>query len=149
MLEAKDPVRAKEIEVNDKKKLIRAIEMAKHLEKPLSEYKKEPVFDVEWIGLNYPRAELYERINKRVDMMIKDGLVEETEYLLKKHGRIKNLVCTIGYQEIVQYLDNLLTLEEAKDKLKQNTRNYAKRQLTWFRKNPAIKWNVEPLRLKK
>lgn len=149
MLEAKDPVRAKEIEVNDKKKLIRAIEMAEHLEKPLSEYKKEPVFDVEWIGLNYPRAELYERINKRVDMMIKDGLVEETEYLLKKHGRIKNLVCTIGYQEIVQYLDNLLTLEEAKDKLKQNTRNYAKRQLTWFRKNPAIKWNVEPLRLKK
>lgn len=149
MLEAKDPVRAKEIEVNDKKKLIRAIEMAKHLEKPLSEYKKEPVFDVEWIGLNYPRAELYERINKRVDMMIKDGLVEETEYLLKKHGRIKNLVCTIGYQEIVQYLDNLLTLEEAKEKLKQNTRNYAKRQLTWFRKNPAIKWNVEPLRLKK
>ena len=149
MLEAKDPVRAKEIEVNDNKKLIRAIEMAEHLEKPLSEYKKEPVFDVEWIGLNYPRAELYERINKRVDMMIKDGLVEETEYLLKKHGRIKNLVCTIGYQEIVQYLDNLLTLEEAKDKLKQNTRNYAKRQLTWFRKNPAIKWNVEPLRLKK
>lgn len=149
MLEAKDPVRAKEIEVNDKKKLIRAIEMAEHLEKPLSEYKKEPVFDVEWIGLNYPRAELYERINKRVDMMIKDGLVEETEYLLKKHGRIKNLVCTIGYQEIVQYLDNLLTLEEAKEKLKQNTRNYAKRQLTWFRKNPAIKWNVEPLRLKK
>lgn len=149
MLEAKDPARAKEIEVNDNKKLIRAIEMAEHLEKPLSEYKKEPVFDVEWIGLNYPRAELYERINKRVDMMIKDGLVEETEYLLKKHGRIKNLVCTIGYQEIVQYLDNLLTLEEAKDKLKQNTRNYAKRQLTWFRKNPAIKWNVEPLRLKK
>ncbi len=149
MLEAKDPARAKEIEVNDNKKLIRAIEMAEHLEKPLSEYKKEPVFDVEWIGLNYPRAELYERINKRVDMMIKDGLVEETEYLLKKHGRIKNLVCTIGYQEIVQYLDNLLTLEEAKEKLKQNTRNYAKRQLTWFRKNPAIKWNVEPLRLKK
>ena len=149
MLEAKDQARAKEIEFNDKKKLIRAIEMAEHLEKPLSEYKKEPVFDVEWIGLNYPRAELYERINKRVDMMIKDGLVEETEYLLKKHGRIKNLVCTIGYQEIVQYLDNLLTLEEAKEKLKQNTRNYAKRQLTWFRKNPAIKWNVEPLRLKK
>lgn len=149
MLSAKDPVRAKEIEINDKKKLIRAIEMAEYLEKPLSEYKKEPVFDVEWIGLNYPRAELYERINKRVDMMIKDGLVEETEYLLKKHGRIKNLVYTIGYQEIVQYLDNLLTLEEAKDKLKQNTRNYAKRQLTWFRKNPNIKWNVEPLRLKK
>ena len=144
-----DSVRAAEISKNDKKKIIRAIEIAKHLEKPLSEYKKEPKFDVEWIGLNYPRDILYERINKRVDIMIKDGLVEETEYLLKKHGRIKNIIYTIGYQEIVSYLDNKISLEEAKEKIKQNTRNYAKRQLTWFRKNSLIKWNCEPVRLKK
>ena len=144
-----DPIRAAEISKNDKKKIIRAIEIAKHLEKPLSEYKKEPKFDVEWIGLNYPRDILYERINKRVDIMIKDGLVEETEYLLKKHGRIKNIIYTIGYQEIVSYLDNEISLEEAKEKIKQNTRNYAKRQLTWFRKNSLIKWNCEPVRLKK
>ncbi len=144
-----DSVRAAEISKNDKKKIIRAIEIAKHLEKPLSEYKKEPKFDVEWIGLNYPRDILYERINKRVDIMIKDGLVEETEYLLKKHGRIKNIIYTIGYQEIVSYLDNEISLEEAKEKIKQNTRNYAKRQLTWFRKNSLIKWNCEPVRLKK
>lgn len=144
-----DPIRAAEISKNDKKKIIRAIEIAKHIEKPLSEYKKDPKFDVEWIGLNYPRDILYERINKRVDIMIKDGLIEETEYLLKKHGRIKNILYTIGYQEIVSYLDNKISLEEAKEKIKQNTRNYAKRQLTWFRKNSLIKWNCEPVRLKK
>ena len=149
MLEKFDPQRAAEIELNDKKKVIRAIEMAEHLEKPLSEYRKELEFDVEWIGLNFPREELYERINVRVDMMVKAGLVEETENLLQKHGRIKNLTCTIGYQEMIAYLDNQMTLDEAKGKLKQNSRNYAKRQLTWFRKNPLIKWNCEPVRLKK
>lgn len=149
MLEKFDPQRAAEIELNDKKKVIRAIEMAEHLEKPLSEYRKELEFDVEWIGLNFPREELYERINVRVDMIVKAGLVEETENLLQKHGRIKNLTCTIGYQEMIAYLDNQMTLDEAKGKLKQNSRNYAKRQLTWFRKNPLIKWNCEPVRLKK
>lgn len=149
MLEKKDPSRAAEIEINDKKKIIRALELAEHLEKPLSEYKKDLKFDVEWLGMNFPREELYERINKRVDIMVKEGLIEECEHLLKKHGRIKNLTCTIGYQEMIAYLDNQTSLEEAKEKLKQNTRNYAKRQLTWFRKNPLIKWNCEPLRLKK
>ena len=144
-----DKKRADEIEVNDKKKIIRSIELAKHLKKPLSEYKKEPLYDVEWIGMNYPRDILYDRINRRVDMMVKDGLVEECKYLLEKHGRIKNLVCTIGYQEMIEYLDGKVSLEDAKEKLKQNTRNYAKRQLTWFRKNPSIKWNFEPLRLKR
>ena len=81
--------------------------------------------------------------------MIKAGLIEETENLLLKHGRIKNLVGTIGYQEMIAYLDGVMTLDEAKDKLKQNTRNYAKRQLTWFRKNTNIKWNIEPQKLKK
>lgn len=144
-----DRQRASEIDPNDKKKIIRAIEMAEHLEKPLSEYKKEPLYDVEWIGINCTRDILYERINRRVDLMIEKGLIDETRELLKKHGRIKNLVCTIGYQEMIAYLDGALTLEEAKDKLKQNTRNYAKRQLTWFRKNKDIKWNVEPVKLKK
>lgn len=149
MLASENPQRAQEIEKNDKKKIIRAIELQKKIDKPLSEYKKEPLFDVDWYGLNYPRDVLYDRINRRVDLMVRDGLVEETEYLLKKHGRIKNLVCTIGYQEIIDYLDNKVSLEDAVNKLKQNTRNYAKRQLTWFRKNQAIKWNFEPVRLKK
>ena len=149
MLKAKDPQRAEEIEQNDRKKIIRALEMSEHLEKPLSEYKKEPLYDVQWIGLNFERSVLYERINRRVDIMVESGLIDETKLLLEQHGHIKNLVCTIGYQEMLAYLDGILTLDEAKDKLKQNTRNYAKRQLTWFRKNKDIKWNIEPVKLKK
>lgn len=137
------------IELNDKKKLIRAIELAKHIEKPINEHKKEPEYEVEWVGRNFERPELYERINKRVDLMIKNGLIEETQNLLTKHGRVKNITETIGYREIIAYLDGKMTLDEAKDLLKQTTRNYAKRQLTWFRKNPFIKWNIEPKKLKK
>ena len=85
------------------------------------------------------REELYDRINKRVDIMLEQGLIEETQNLLKKHGRIKNFTETIGYKEILSYLDGYLTLNEAVEKLKQHTRNYAKRQLTWFRKNPHLK----------
>lgn len=137
------------IELNDKKKLIRAIELAKHIEKPINEHKKEPEYEVEWVGRNFERPELYERINKRVDLMIKNGLIEETQNLLTKHGRVKNITETIGYREIIAYLDGKMTLDEAKNLLKQNTRNYAKRQLTWFRKNSLIKWNIEPKKLKK
>ena len=87
------------------------------------------------------REWLYDRINKRVDVMYKMGIVEETKALIKKHGRISNIIDTIGYKEILTYLDGEATLEEALDKLRQHTRNYAKRQLTWFRKNPNLKIN--------
>lgn len=151
ILSSLDPQTALEIDPNDRKKLIRAIEIVKLTGKPLSKSRgrKEPEYDVEWLGLNYPREELYDRINRRVDLMIENGLVEETEKLLEKHGRINNILYTIGYQEMVSYLDGILTLDVAVDKLKQNTRRYAKRQLTWFRKNPDIKWNVYPEKLKK
>lgn len=146
-----DTETAKTIDKNDRKKLIRAIEVIKSTGLPLSKVrgKKSEEFEVEWFGLNFPRDVLYSRINERVDLMVKNGLIEETEHLLKKHGRINNLLYTIGYQEMIAYLDGLLTLEDAMDKLKQNTRRYAKRQLTWFRKNPAIKWNFYPEKLKK
>lgn len=139
------------VEKNDKKKLIRYIEIIKLTGKPLdlARGKRDKEFDVEWIGLNFPREILYDRINKRVDQMIELGLVEETQELLEKHGRISNITDTIGYREIISYLDGELSLDDAKDKLKQNTRNYAKRQLTWFRKNEEIKWNCYPERKKK
>ena len=143
MLKELDPVSAEKIHFNNKVKIIRALEVAKILDKPMSEAagKKEPEFDVEWIGLNFSdRAELYERINKRVDEMVKKGLVEETKALLKKHGRINNFINTIGYQEILQYLDGEISLDEAILNIKQNTRRYAKRQLTWFRRNKNIQW---------
>ena len=131
--------------------MIRYIEIVKLTGQPLhlSRGIKEKEFDIEWIGLNFPREELYDRINRRVDIMIKQGLVDETIDLLQKYGRISNITDTIGYREIISYLDKQLTFEDAIDKLKQNTRNYAKRQLTWFRKNEDIIWNCYPERKKK
>ena len=139
------------VEKNDKKKAIRYIEILKSTGKPLKEARgvNEVEYDVEWIGLNFPREVLYERINRRVDLMMETGLVEETKGLLEKYGRIPNIVDTIGYREIIMALDGVMSMDEAVDKLKQNTRNYAKRQLTWFRKNENIKWNCYPERKKK
>ncbi len=144
-----DPETAQLIDKNDRKKLIRAIEIVKTTGKPIRRRKNNPEYEIEWIGLNFPRDVLYDRINRRVDLMFEAGLIDETKNLLQKHGRIPNLLYTIGYQEVIQYLDGVLSLGEAVDKLKQNTRRYAKRQLTWFRKNPAINWNVYPEKLKK
>lgn len=145
MLTELDPISAEKIHFNNKVKIIRAIEVCKNLNRPMSiaAGKKEPEFDVKWVGLNFAdRKKLYERIDNRVDEMVEQGLVNETKALLEKHGRINNFINTIGYQEILQYLDGELSLEEAVLNLKQNTRRYAKRQLTWFRKNPHIDWHI-------
>lgn len=146
-LAKKDSETVLKIEKNDKKKLIRAIEIVETLNLPLSEARgvsNNAKYDVEWIGRNFPREELYNRINKRVDLMIENGLVEEVRALLARYGRIPNLVDTIGYKEIINFLDGNIDLKSACDILKQNTRRYAKRQLTWFRKNSYIDWNVYP-----
>lgn len=127
---------------SDKRRIVRALEIIKTLNVKLSEAAtlKEPEYNVEWkIPLIESREWLYERINKRVDNMVKNGIVEETEALLQKHGRIRNITDTIGYKEIITYLDGNASLEDAVEKLKQHTRNYAKRQLTWFRRNPELK----------
>ena len=136
-------------DLRDKKRLIRAIEIVKGTKKPLNKARglTDNQFDVQWIGLNYPRDILYERINKRVDIMVKNGLVEECENLLKKYGRLPNIIDTIGYKEIISALDGNCSMDEAIQILKQNTRNYAKRQLTWFRKNIEIEWNCYPDKL--
>ena len=124
----------------EKRKIIRAIEICEATGKPLSELnlQKEPPYEVEWIGINMPRDEIYTRINKRVDKMVEAGIVEETKKLLAKHGRIPNFTETIGYREIIPYLDGNITLDRAIELIKQHSRNYAKRQLTWFRKNKAL-----------
>ena len=136
-----DPIGYEKVKDANKRRIVRALEVTKTLGKPFSEVsvEKEPEFDVEWkMPIIESREILYDRINRRVDWMVEQGIIEETKGLLAKHGRIKNFVCTIGYQEILAYLDGEMTLEEALEKLKQHTRNYAKRQLTWFRKNPAL-----------
>ncbi len=140
-----DPKSAEKIHKNNRVRVIRALEVTKILNKPFSEAVglKDSEYDVEWV---FPQIEsrdiLYDRINKRVDIMVEDGLVDETKHLLNKHGRIKNLVNTIGYQEIIGYIDGIFSLEEAKEQIKQNTRRYAKRQLTWFRKNPHLNFEI-------
>lgn len=136
-----DPAGYEKIKDSNKRRIVRALEITKILGVPFSKavIEKEPEFDVEWkMPIIESREILYERINNRVDLMLEQGIIEETKELLRKHGRIKNFISTIGYQEILTYLDGEATLEEALEKLKQHSRNYAKRQLTWFRKNPEL-----------
>ena len=141
-LKNEDSITFERVKDSNKRRIIRALELIKTLGKPLSkiDMRKEPEFDVDWrMPEIVSREWLYDRINKRVDIMLKEGIVEETKNLIAKHGRIKNIVDTIGYKEIIEYIDGNMSLDEALDKLKQHSRNYAKRQLTWFRKNPALK----------
>lgn len=143
-LEKVDKITYERVKDANLRRIIRALELIKTLKKPLSEIQleKEPEYNVEWIMPEIPSREwLYDRINKRVDIMVEMGIIEETKNLIAKHGRIGNIVDTIGYKEILTYLDGQATLEEALDKLKQHSRNYAKRQLTWFRKNPNLEIN--------
>ena len=143
-LEKVDKITYERVKDANFRRIIRAMELITLLGKPLSEVQiqKEPEYDVEWIMPEIPSREwLYDRINKRVDVMYEMGIVEETKALIEKHGRISNIIDTIGYKEILTYLDGEATLEEALDKLRQHTRNYAKRQLTWFRKNPNLEIN--------
>lgn len=143
-LEKVDKITYERVKDANLRRIIRALELIKTLKKPLSEIQleKEPEYDVEWIMPEIPSREwLYDRINKRVDIMVEMGIIDETKNLIAKHGRIGNIVDTIGYKEILTYLDGQATLEEALDKLKQHSRNYAKRQLTWFRKNPNLEIN--------
>ncbi len=140
-LKLKDPITADKVHINNKVRIVRVLEIIRTLNMPFYQAagKKDTEYDVEWVSpAIMSREELYERINKRVDNMIERGLVEETKVLLKKHGRIKNFVNTIGYCEILQYLDGKIPLDIAIEKIKQNTRRYAKRQLTWFRRNPEL-----------
>ena len=141
----KDPVYAEKVHINNKVRLVRVLEVIRTLNKPFSEAcgLKEPEYDVEWI---FPKIEsreiLYDRINKRVDIMVDAGILDETKHLLNKHGRIKNLVGTIGYLEMIAYIDGKCSFDEAVETLKMNTRRYAKRQLTWFRRTEALGVNI-------
>ena len=139
MLKEFDPESAEKIHYNNVKRVARAIEFYKKTEKPISEHNKEAKsksspYKTAFIVLDMDRQKLYERINKRVDVMIEDGLVDEVKMLLEK-GYKKELVSMqgLGYKEIVAYINGETSLEEAIEKLKQSTRHFAKRQLTWFR----------------
>lgn len=143
ILEQLDPELAKKIHPNNTVKIIRAIEVAKALNIPMSQAqgKKEAPYEVLWLGLNAKNRDfLYEKINMRVEKMIEKGLWEEACRLFEKYGKTGLLMGTIGYQELYSCIFEGTEQAEAIEKIKQNTRRYAKRQLTWFRANQEMNW---------
>ena len=140
-----DPEAMKKISCNDKKRIIRVLEIYKatgktKTEQEIESRKKEVKYDYKVFAIDWEREKLYERINKRVDIMIENGLIEEVENLLKKYKEFPTAMQGLGYKEVVEYLNGYLTKEEMIDKIKQETRRYAKRQITWFRKNKQTIW---------
>ena len=137
-----DPESLKTIDINNPRRVIRALEVTISTKLPYSSFlktkNKKSKYNEIIIGLNKDRAQLHDLINTRVDQMIQKGLVEEVRSLIK--SRNKNALNTIGYSEIFNYLDNEYTHEMAVEKIKTNSRRYAKRQLTWFNSNKSIRW---------
>ena len=155
MLKESDPVLAQKMHPNNTVKIIRALEVCKTLNIPMSQAqkKKPPLYDIKWLGLGHlngkDRQMLYDRTDKRVDVMLEKGLEKEAHSLYEKYGKISSLMNTIGYQEFIEYFEGNITFDEAVNKIKQNTRRYAKRQLTWFRPNKEIEWlDINDLPLK-
>lgn len=146
LLEEVDEISAKKIHPNNLKRVIRALEVYHVSGKPFSSFSEEQNlykcdYDLYYYVLTMDREKLYTRINERVDIMIKSGLVEEC-IKLKSLGYTADMqsIQGIGYKEVFYYLDGKISLEEAIDMIKQGSRNYAKRQLTWFRKDPRAKF---------
>ena len=140
-----DPESSSKIHMNNKKRVIRAIEFFYTAGYPISKQvensrKNPPLYDVCKIGLNFKNRDvLYERINSRVDKMFDMGIIEEVKKVRNMNPG-KTASAAIGYKEILDYLDGNISLCQAKENLKQATRRYAKRQLTWFRKDEKINW---------
>lgn len=146
MLQQKDPEYSKTVDKHNPKRIIRALEICISTEKKYSELrigrKAKRFFKTIKIVLDRPREELYHRINTRVDHMIDQGLIEEVRSL-QMHKNL-NALQTVGYREIFSYLDQKITRQEAIDLMKRNSRRYAKRQLTWFRRDPEYHWVSAP-----
>ncbi len=141
-LKSLDPESYENIDIENPHRVIRALEICIGTNKPYSSFlQKEKVarnFSVIKIGLTAPREEIYSRINKRVDMMMDGGLLEEAKSLFPYKDL--NALNTVGYKELFAFFEGKCTLEEAVEEIKKNTRRFAKRQLTWFRKEEGIKW---------
>ena len=124
-----------DIHVNNRKRLIRRLN-----QKCVSNEGNKLLYDAIFIGLTTSRDKLYERINKRVDEMVKDGLIDEVRSLYDKNIRSKAIMTGIGYKELYDYFDSKISLEDAVELIKKRSRHYAKRQYTWFNNQMDIKW---------
>ena len=137
-----DPLYYKTMDTENPRRVIRALEIYRATGKPYSSFLKDRAtnrnFKTLYIGLTAERPIVYQRINKRVDIMLENGLLEEVKQL-RAHKDL-NALQTVGYRELFQYFDGTLTLEKAVEEIKKNTRRFAKRQGTWFRKNQQIHW---------
>jgi tRNA dimethylallyltransferase len=139
-----NPEAAAAIHPNNVKRVIRTLEKLRTAggeadKKPRQLFNGEPLYELAWIGLTLPREELYRRIDARVDAMMQAGLPDEVRRLA---GRCRGVTAfqALGYKELLQHIDGGLPLNEAVERIKQGTRNYAKRQLTWFRRERAVRW---------
>ncbi len=141
-----DPEAAQKIHLNDLKRIIRAIEVYEYTKTPISKHQEvsrenPPIYNFAVFGLKMDRERLYDRINKRVDSMFERGLIDEVKNLIKL-GYEKNSVAmqALGYKEVLSYLRGEITLDEAIYIIKRDTRHYAKRQITWFKRIENMRW---------
>lgn len=140
-----DPQAIEKISSNDQKRIMRILEIYHQTQKTKTQLeiesrREEPPYEYLVYAIDMDREKLYDRINQRVDIMIEQGLIEEVQALLEKYKNFPTAMQGLGYKEVVAYLKGNMTKEEMIETLKQETRRYAKRQLTWFRKNKEIKW---------
>ncbi len=140
-----DPQAIEKISSSDKKRITRILEVYKATGKTKTELEKISringvKYDYRVFAIGMDREKLYERINLRVDIMMKQGLVDEVKELVKKYSKFPTAMQGLGYKEVVEFLNGDITEQEMIDKIKQESRRYAKRQLTWFRKNKEIIW---------
>ena len=140
-----DPEALKKISPNDKKRIIRVLEIYHKTGKTKTEMEKDSrkndvKYNYKVFAITMDREKLYSRIEKRVDQMIDNGLIEEVKTILEKYSDFPTAMQGLGYKEVVEYLKNKITKEELIEKIKKETRHYAKRQLTWFRKNKETIW---------
>jgi len=137
-----DPVAYESIDIANPQRVLRAVEVCMLSGRPFSSFKlaapKKRSFEIEKIGLTRPRDVLYDRINRRVDKMMEDGLVEEVRSLEEYRDTLA--LRTVGYSEIFGYLDGKTSLDQAVADIKTNTRHYAKRQMTWWKRDKDIRW---------
>lgn len=139
-----DEYAMEKISPNDKKRILRVLEIYKQTGKTKTQLDKQSRKDVQYdykvFAINMDREILYNRINKRVDIMIQKGLIDEVKQIYNKYKMFPTAMQALGYKEVVEYLEDKITKEEMIEKIKQESRRYAKRQLTWFRKNKQTIW---------
>lgn len=144
LLTDSDPVAAKAIHPNNVRRVIRALERIRSVEREEPRenalFSGVPLYDAAWVGLSTNRETLYKRIENRVGAMMRQGLLNEVRQISGKYGAGSTALQALGYKELVRHLNGGATLEEAMQQIKTGTRNYAKRQLTWFKRERSIRW---------